>query len=681
MNPPTASIAASLTAAGPVRCDRRNECRGRPDGVHPPSTVLRKLKIKNANEIFICARCYRHYKNKKTTVSTARQDDGSHPSGGSVQVPQGDASVHGLIAAAQRHEKVPIRAVGSLTAPANANGQRIGIANGYTANHHTYRADAKYNRARALAPVHHSITGSVTTRLTFTAPNGSKRVVFGVSSRNVPVSIGSDALLRLAFKSILPEYSNTLVAKGFPLPLSFPLTTADVRLCDKHGVSYHAEDDDIRSNIPDVIRDHFFRRDKDGSLSQTIKPNAGPALVILHLRSQWWGEFTEWGIKAHREVEEAESDGWEVEDSDVDTGSKRKSTAKGKSRKRSATEILSIELTAAPIPSIHHDSSYRAPLPSSSHTSLQAPEAFAFSSGDIAMALSQQTNHQAEELRHLVNTRKLCVTFSPVKFFRLDELIQMTIAEKRRPDVFGPQLDAEMTLNFGVAISGGFKVAVFGKMLPAAFPSPEVCAKQVFAHEKGPTAILPMTQQLPLLCDELNVLVWSNALVKAVYDIITTATAANRLVDPTWAPQMVVPHLRFVQAGLAVEQRDRSRGQVFLVEECIPGAFDKFVHNGSAGLSADAAADPITQFLTFSQHAQYIASNGLAYVSDYQGGKVAPNAILLTDPQILMDLKLGRIFAGGNVRAAFQRFPMEHVCNSFCIDFNLTLLDQFMPPA
>ncbi|KAJ7197602.1 hypothetical protein GGX14DRAFT_374863, partial [Mycena pura] len=78
------------------------------------------------------------------------------------------------------------------------------------------------------------------------------------------------------------------------------------------------------------------------------------------------------------------------------------------------------------------------------------------------------------------------------------------------------------------------------------------------------------------------------------------------------------PDLRFTEAGLAVEQGDSSHAKVCMIEERMGGPFQKYIHNGSLRLPASAQNDAIALFLSFSQHAQYVLSNGQVFVSNYQ---------------------------------------------------------------
>ncbi|KAJ7051607.1 hypothetical protein C8F01DRAFT_1066736 [Mycena amicta] len=252
-----------------------------------------------------------------------------------------------------------------------------------------------------------------------------------------------------------------------------------------------------------------------------------------------------------------------------------------------------------------------------------------------------------------------------------------------RFEMFEEKSQFQLTVDHSSSCVGGFKTAYFGHIEPSPFKSKTrfICAKQAHQEDKqnDKMSILPSRQQLERLPDEMMTLQWSNALMTATYEQIARVTEVKLSEDPTWKPQMKVPDLCFTEAGLAVEQGDAGRAKVYMVEERIWGTFKKYIHNGSARLSDSARSDPVALFLSFSQHAQYIHSNGLAFVSDYQGGRLSNGreTILLTDPQLITHPALGNIFAGGNVSSSFVNFGSQHVCNSFCFDFELTPLHQF----
>ncbi|KAI6128254.1 hypothetical protein EV401DRAFT_1931548 [Pisolithus croceorrhizus] len=159
------------------------------------------------------------------------------------------------------------------------------------------------------------------------------------------------------------------------------------------------------------------------------------------------------------------------------------------------------------------------------------------------------------------------------------------------------------------------------------------------------------------------------------YEFIDHAIChATDLSTPDWITD--IPRLRFVEAGLALVYASTSKGAstsstgsvsgTYLLEEKIDAKFTKFIHNVqySSCLKPDNDGFHITQFLVFTQHVQYIKTDGLAYISDYQG-----STTLLTDPQILTHPSVGGgtdIFSEGNVEIGVEHFEQEHVCNRYC---------------
>jgi Alpha-kinase family len=112
--------------------------------------------------------------------------------------------------------------------------------------------------------------------------------------------------------------------------------------------------------------------------------------------------------------------------------------------------------------------------------------------------------------------------------------------------------------------------------------------------------------------------------------------------------------MRFVKAGLAIEQANEGERRCFLLEEIIPeseGSFRKYLNNTSAVPChfVDEDDNDRAKFLAFAQHVQYLKTKKRAYVADFQGpSEVLPDgervcsmvlylggAALLTDPQIL----------------------------------------------
>jgi hypothetical protein len=138
-----------------------------------------------------------------------------------------------------------------------------------------------------------------------------------------------------------------------------------------------------------------------------------------------------------------------------------------------------------------------------------------------------------------------------------------------------------------------------------------------------------LAENLQKLHREANVLYWAKALLTLTYDFVDRAISKS-----TQPPPFNIPHLRFVDAGLALGYSATNKGirgpragmvnSVYLVEEEIPASkaeFIKFIHNGNCSpiLPPGVPGHNIALFLAFTQHVQYFKTGGLAYISDYQG--------------------------------------------------------------
>ena len=85
-----------------------------------------------------------------------------------------------------------------------------------------------------------------------------------------------------------------------------------------------------------------------------------------------------------------------------------------------------------------------------------------------------------------------------------------------------------------------------------------------------------------------------------------------------------IPQMRFVKAGLAIEQVNEGERHCFLLEEVIPeseGSFRKYLNNTSAVPCHFTGEDDNyrAEFLAFAQHVQYFKTKKRAYVADFQG--------------------------------------------------------------
>ncbi|KAF7307111.1 Alpha-type protein kinase domain-containing protein [Mycena indigotica] len=708
-------IGIALSLPQHVYCDRAKFCIGSSTGkagVHPPGTELYQLLLqRDGSKISVCAPCYdtlvaQDTTKRVSTVASSKPSQSQHshgmppppaPHGRRVK---GDAEIHQLVAAAQRHEKVKVRAIGTVagTSGSSSRGPQIRHSTGgYNSNHSNYEAAQQANRKRALG-TSTAILVSITIRLVHLAKTKSFQTFetcLKTIPEVVPVNITAASLLELAFKWIEQPYRDALTNLGFSE--TFPLFIDDVELQNAAGIPYKMDLD-----IP-VIRHHFFKSAKDGS-SLVFNNKATVPIVRLMLSQNWVTRYRNWTIDMEEEaflVAEQTSG-----------ASKRKvagSTKPARKRAKKQSETVaepSSMMESQPIPStsaaaaamksvsintsrsVQQIPSSSAAIPNdidgeflSSHASRSRHSASApvVIPTDLARALSLAKKTSATDAHLFVQIRTFRVGLKMVLLLPLDELTKAMSSS--RLDRFATESEYTLSINFDHKSIGGFKAAFFGHISESPFTTSrlEICAKQAHDGKGANRKILSSEAQLKHLPDEISAHQWGNALLEATYGMMRSWRATKMCDDPHWRSKLRSPQLRFTEVGLAVEQGGGQHPKVFMVEERITGDFVKYIHNGSARLSASAQNDPVALFLSFTQHAQYILSDGMIFVSDYQGGLDNDGNILLTDPQIISDPKLGEIFAGGNVASAFYNFKNDHRCNSFCIDYGLAPLHDFVP--
>ena len=173
---------------------------------------------------------------------------------------------------------------------------------------------------------------------------------------------------------------------------------------------------------------------------------------------------------------------------------------------------------------------------------------------------------------------------------------------------------------------GAFKIAYLGHTdIPVFGNSTQVCIKQTFftSEDSKKRHIYQGQTQATNLSVELNCLGWASALMDLVYSFMKKEEPHHG------SPPFEVPQMRYVKAGLAIQVSKDSEGNgkqsIYLLEEFIdseePGWFVKYINNNSAKPRKfkDAERSIRAEFLSFSQHVQFIETGGQAFVSDLQG--------------------------------------------------------------
>jgi hypothetical protein len=178
------------------------------------------------------------------------------------------------------------------------------------------------------------------------------------------------------------------------------------------------------------------------------------------------------------------------------------------------------------------------------------------------------------------------------------------------------------------AAHGNFKIASVGYTSRSVFDSisTQVCVKQGFYKNPNSSSrkIYDGPCQAEMLTMELNCIGWASALMTCVYDFMKESEACHGF------PPFDVPHMQYVQCGLAISKPEAHRPghSAYLLEEYIEtnktngnNWFVKYLNNSSARPRQfeDPRQTLRAEFLSFAQHVQFWKTEGLTFVSDFQG--------------------------------------------------------------
>ena len=152
-------------------------------------------------------------------------------------------------------------------------------------------------------------------------------------------------------------------------------------------------------------------------------------------------------------------------------------------------------------------------------------------------------------------------------------------------------------------------------------PNERVAVKRPFFTKKGVPDDLTVSKiqikrynlsdELPRILTEANMLYWATSLMALTYGFIDRA-----LQSAPAPPPFNIPSLRYVHGAVAL-----SGSRAYLLEELLDQSegdpFVKYVHNVS--LREGLAGHDIGEFLCFCQHVQYVKTSRAAFISDFQG--------------------------------------------------------------
>lgn len=221
------------------------------------------------------------------------------------------------------------------------------------------------------------------------------------------------------------------------------------------------------------------------------------------------------------------------------------------------------------------------------------------------------------------------VEIHTLKKLSLKELIDISNDEASMKEVIPAKyldhpVESKMVLDQSKPIlRGTFKCSTLAELSPK-LPcgSSLIVAKQVLGSSGRPLTGQP---QLAALADEVTCLMWASAFCNEVSAFVYSKLSARRGDDLPFD----IPHFEYVTAALALEidmnTAQQKRVTAYLIESRISleaqGTWRKYINNDSPmPLPLEEADDRIrAEFLSFSQHFQYMLTKKLAFVSDFQG--------------------------------------------------------------
>ena len=156
-----------------------------------------------------------------------------------------------------------------------------------------------------------------------------------------------------------------------------------------------------------------------------------------------------------------------------------------------------------------------------------------------------------------------------------------------------------------------------------------IMAKAIFqgTHSNGAVVLARAPRQLQDLGMEAHCLIFGHAFLNLVYGYVDKWCHEKGETRQTAKISTGIPNVRFIAAGMGIQQRGGDNPRVILVEEFINGSFTKYINNADAQVlpqrCSDTEAKVIGEFLAFSQHVQYWKTKKQVFVTDYQGRLIA----------------------------------------------------------
>ncbi|KIJ41425.1 hypothetical protein M422DRAFT_255630 [Sphaerobolus stellatus SS14] len=295
----------------------------------------------------------------------------------------------------------------------------------------------------------------------------------------------------------------------------------------------------------------------------------------------------------------------------------------------------------------------------------------------VIEALKSQGAPSKETQTRELNTENLFVSVEILaeRSFTYDDLLAYLKIQFTPGGPFVGNLKVDFKAEIGT-VKGAFKTAHRGILIPldphfsmsTEFPwQKPICVKWLYIHQcVSPKMILKdhylPSKELELTDQELRCYPFADALMRFVYKFITQETVK------LGSPPFSIPRMQYVKVA---HMRIQGINDTIMAEEMISEPFVKHMNNTSPEPLPDLDEEDLhhAEFLWFAQHVQWEKTGGLAFISDFQGGRS-----LLTDPQVMTSPDLGDdLFAGGNIPFGFNEFCLRHHCNNIANFSNLSM--------
>ncbi|KAJ8083225.1 hypothetical protein PM082_003224 [Marasmius tenuissimus] len=288
----------------------------------------------------------------------------------------------------------------------------------------------------------------------------------------------------------------------------------------------------------------------------------------------------------------------------------------------------------------------------------------------LALAMNtQERNSNRECIFNNFVTKTVHVM--KAKVFTLDELIKSQVDQQQDPRLHLLESPTLLHLSYSNDVQkayGGFKFSWIASATPPLFSSStsEICVKQTYEKTVVGNKVIGKTRrgedQYKNLESEVLSMIWGSTLYNRSVAFAEDMHSQGLVQDIDRPKQ-----LGFARCAIGMEM-DGSTRNYFMFEEVVQPPFVKFLNNSTVQIPSYVMPgdQAIAEWLSFTQHAQYMLTGKMAFIGDYQG-----NHTYLTDPQIITHPALQHTFASGNNPECYWDMEQWHECGRYCKHYGL----------